>query len=382
MVSAVAVVLLVAWAKLEAGTALVVVVGFWVVVAVGRVFGRGGEAPEPRPRAAAPSRTPSARRLGARVGTGRARIGAPLLPFPFAVVDTETTGLWNRTAREFRPGGTAVVSIGLLVFERDWTLRSRWSSLVHTDVPIEPEAYRKNRITKKMLVGAPSAEQVGAAIRDLTDGVDYWVAHNAEFDRRSIASLGVFTKEGQWLCTMKTLAPRMPGGKWPTLEEAAEVVGLDIPSVSSDRHDALVDAEWAADVFAGLARVSTIGTIAPDLGTDDCVLPPAGEWETRAFRLVAGPRHVEFIDAVCDTRQLTLNRSEARLMTDAMRAWLDTGKVPAPGSRSDLRFEPAASIRSTGEHALAVTDGSRSQIVLALSQVKIAVGFLGDTLSV
>lgn len=77
------------------------------------------------------------------------------------------------------------------------------SHLVRPDRPISPQAMAIHRITEAMVADKPWIEDVIPHYY----GSEWYVAHNASFDRRVLPEM-----PGEWICTMKLARRLWPGG--------------------------------------------------------------------------------------------------------------------------------------------------------------------------
>ena len=103
----------------------------------------------------------------------------PLSETPFVIFDVETTGLSPAY-------GHRVCEIACLRL-LDGVEAGRFESLVDPGRPISSGAYRVNRISAEMLVGAPAFEQVAETLLAQMEGA-VLVAHNAPFDLGFLAA--------------------------------------------------------------------------------------------------------------------------------------------------------------------------------------------------
>ena len=101
------------------------------------------------------------------------------------IIDTETCGLQG--------GIVEIASVDVI----DGKIVNPMSHLVRPDRPISPQAMAIHRITEAMVADKPWIEDVIPHYY----GSEWYVAHNASFDRRVLPEM-----PGEWICTMK-LAP-------------------------------------------------------------------------------------------------------------------------------------------------------------------------------
>jgi DNA polymerase III epsilon subunit family exonuclease len=102
------------------------------------------------------------------------------LPVPsgYAVFDCETTGV--------APDKDEIVSLALLLLDRDGVETQRFSSLVRPARPIPLEASAVHGIYDRDVIDAPSFGQLAGRLFDLL-GSRVFVAHNASFDLAMLA---------------------------------------------------------------------------------------------------------------------------------------------------------------------------------------------------
>ena len=82
------------------------------------------------------------------------------------------------------------------------------SHLVRPDRPISPQAMAIHRITEAMVADKPWIEDVIPHYY----GSEWYVAHNASFDRRVLPEM-----PGEWICTMKLARRLWPGIKYSNM---------------------------------------------------------------------------------------------------------------------------------------------------------------------
>lgn len=102
------------------------------------------------------------------------------------IIDTETCGLQG--------GIVEIASVDVI----DGKIVNPMSHLVRPDRPISPQAMAIHRITEAMVADKPWIEDVIPHYY----GSEWYVAHNASFDRRVLPEM-----PGEWICTMKLARP-------------------------------------------------------------------------------------------------------------------------------------------------------------------------------
>ncbi|EXU76158.1 exodeoxyribonuclease X [Erwinia mallotivora] len=149
------------------------------------------------------------------------------------VIDTETCGLQG--------GIVEVASVDVI----NNTIVNPMSDLICPDRPISRQAMAIHRITESMVAGKPTIEQ---AIHRY-HGSNYYVAHNASFDRRMLPEM-----QGEWICTMTLARGLWPGRKYgnQALRESLQLEVETPPGLHA--HRALYDCYVTASL---LIRIMT-----------------------------------------------------------------------------------------------------------------------------
>ena len=191
-------------------------------------------------------RRPGGRRsLPSGLGAVRARrVGRPLHPRRFAVVDLETTGLDPATDR--------IIEVAVVTTDGRGRRVGEWSALV--DPGRDPGPTEVHGISAADLDGAADFAAVAAQVAPLLAGTVV-VAHNLAFDaaflaaeQRRVGADLLGAAEGG-LCTLdlsRRLLPR-PAGGWSLAALCA-----DVEVALVDPHRALVDARATAGLLAAL----------------------------------------------------------------------------------------------------------------------------------
>ncbi|TQI80957.1 exodeoxyribonuclease X [Serratia fonticola] len=109
------------------------------------------------------------------------------------VIDTETCGLEG--------GVVEVASVDII----DGHITNPMSDLISPDRPISLDAMAIHHITEQMVEGKP---RIAVAIGRY-QGSDYYVAHNAAFDRGVLPEMN-----GAWICTVKLARTLYPNIKY------------------------------------------------------------------------------------------------------------------------------------------------------------------------
>jgi DNA polymerase-3 subunit epsilon len=183
----------------------------------------------------------------------------------YAIVDIETTGGY---AGQHRITEVAVV-------HHDGNkITGKFSTLINPERDIPPFISALTGISPKMLMHAPTFEQVAEEIFGWLEG-RIFVAHNAQFDYGFLKH--EFDRSGfAWnpkrLCTVRLSRKILPGFKSYSLGRLAEQLGIPI----TERHRAGGDAGATAEIFHLLLKKDQEGIIEKSLrrNSADAVLPP------------------------------------------------------------------------------------------------------------
>lgn len=164
--------------------------------------------------------------------------------------DTETTGL-GPSAR--------ILEIGVVTFQEGVPVRE-WSALLcPPDVDWGSEqvqgALAVNKLTREMLVGKPTFEQVLPDLLVELSHADVWVAHNAQFDMSMLTNelrrLGRPAIESPLLVCTRNLASHVGGGAGGNkLSQVAARFGV----TQEDAHRAVVDARVCGLVLEAMRQ--------------------------------------------------------------------------------------------------------------------------------
>ena len=151
----------------------------------------------------------------------------------YAVLDTETTGLYN---------SDRVIEIAILVLDDRGQVLDEWDTLLDPGRDVGPVDI--HGVTATMVASAPTFEEVRWAIAERLDGA-VLVGHNLRFDQRMLDA-EFDRSEGDWqpgdgVCTL-----RIAGGK---LSAACSARGIAI----EQEHRALSDARATASLFLATA---------------------------------------------------------------------------------------------------------------------------------
>ncbi|WP_020373821.1 exonuclease domain-containing protein [Sulfobacillus thermosulfidooxidans] len=147
-------------------------------------------------------------------------------------VDVETTGL--------KPGYDEIIEIAFVAFDcnetgEDVRITYTYHSFREPRVPISSSAQKIHHITQEMIVGRVVHEsELTAFLR----GVDFFIAHNAQFDRAFLARLIPEVNCRPWLCSMRGINWSHWGFRYRNLQYLLDVHGI----AREQKHRALADA--------------------------------------------------------------------------------------------------------------------------------------------
>jgi len=160
---------------------------------------------------------------------------------PLAVFDFETTGL--------DANGDRIIEIGALKFSA-FGAAEQFSTLVKPDVELSKASSAISGITKDMLEGQPTIDQVLPGFLKFIEGC-ILVAHNAEFDmsflRAACSRLG-YDLEWPCFCTLKMARVLLPSLESKNLDTLAKHYGLTFEA----RHRSIGDAKVTTAVLKAL----------------------------------------------------------------------------------------------------------------------------------
>ena len=156
-----------------------------------------------------------------------------------AVVDVETTGLYNKDR---------VLEVGIVLLTPDGKVVERWETLIQPHRDVGPAGI--HRITASMLQHAPSFADVAGDIITRLDGAVF-AGHNTFFDRRLLR---------HELMRLDT-DMEFPAGTLDSLHLAGS--GLSVACAEhgvslTDHHRALADAEASAQLLLKLAATDAM----------------------------------------------------------------------------------------------------------------------------
>ena len=155
-----------------------------------------------------------------------------VLPFPYVILDLETTG--------GTPLHDRIIEIALIRFE-EGVESERWETLVNPGMPIPPFITRLTGISNGMVQDAPSFEEVAHKLYDFLEGA-VLAAHNVRFDygflKNEYRRIGALLQH-RVLCTVRLSRKLYPHHKGHGLDAIVQRHGLH----TDLRHRAMGDVE-------------------------------------------------------------------------------------------------------------------------------------------
>ena len=183
----------------------------------------------------------------------------------YAIIDTETSGLFDFSKPADAEGQPRLASLAIVVLDEQLALVSEHEFLVKPDGwTMNPEASKVNGLTDEYLrdLGRPISEVLDAYV-SLVNAGHVIAAYNAQFDTKVVR--GELRRAGRPdmfestpnVCLMRacTDVVRIPakngrGFKFPKLSEACAFFQIDQPAA----HSALGDAKSATTLLRALIR--------------------------------------------------------------------------------------------------------------------------------
>lgn len=169
----------------------------------------------------------------------------PIDELSFAVVDTETTGMFSEHNR--------IMDIGI-VLVKNGEIIDKWETLIDPEQEVPYWITNYTKLTTRDVIGKPYFKTFAPKITKYLDG-SIFVAHNVGFDYwflyHEMRRLGLEFSYPK-LCTVqlgKRLVPHLPHFN---LDELSEYYGIKI----SARHRALPDAEATALILIEFLKIA------------------------------------------------------------------------------------------------------------------------------
>ena len=177
----------------------------------------------------------------------------------FAVVDVETTGLYN---------SDRIVEVAVVTITGDGRVVDEWDTLINPQRDVGPTHI--HRITPSMVSAAPTFEEIAVALARRLDGA-VLVAHNLPFDVRMLTNefrrVGGRLDPGDGFCTYRATGENL----------AAACRRRSIPLENA--HRALVDVRATARLLTAIADPGTLSRATPA-----AVEPPRVAFNPRTLR--------------------------------------------------------------------------------------------------
>lgn len=165
-----------------------------------------------------------------------------MLPFPYVILDLETTG--------GTPLRDRIIEIALIRFEEGME-SDRWETLVNPGMPIPPFITRLTGISNGMVQDAPSFEEVAHKLYSFLEGA-VLAAHNVRFDygflKNEYRRIGALLQH-RVLCTVRLSRKLYPQHKGHGLDAIVQRHGLH----TDLRHRAMGDVEMVV-AYLDVAR--------------------------------------------------------------------------------------------------------------------------------
>lgn len=156
-------------------------------------------------------------------------------------IDFETSGYVGNSACAL---GVAIIDHGQIVARHYSLLRPPSSKILFTEI---------HGLTWEMLKDAKTFKEIWPEFAPLLADADYFLAHNATFDRRvlqeSCRAAGIREPQVPFLCTLKGCRKKLdiPSKK---LSAVCEYFGIEL-----DHHHAGSDANACAEIYLELTRL-------------------------------------------------------------------------------------------------------------------------------
>ncbi|MCG8380986.1 MAG: 3'-5' exonuclease [Gammaproteobacteria bacterium] len=161
-------------------------------------------------------------------------------------LDFETTGL--------DPESSKIIEVGAIKFDESGEVFDTFSSFANPKRKIPSEVTKLTGITKKMLEGSPSPEEVLENLFSWAGGSEYFVAHNAPFEARFIKAIYKKPPDIIFIDTLEISKKRLKNKKSYKLTDL-------VPEETEERHRALSDAKACISLYQQLASTYKSGKI-------------------------------------------------------------------------------------------------------------------------
>ncbi len=187
----------------------------------------------------------------------------------FAVIDTETTGLVDRSLPADAPGQPRLANLTIITLDGNLVQEAELDLFIKPDGwKMDPEATKIHGLTDEFLAahGVPVKDVLDTYAALIDDGrmiVGHTVNYDLKITRGELRRAGMDDRYGktQHFCTMLALVNvcRVPketgrGWKWPKLSEACAHFGIEQPHA----HSALGDARNTVELLRRLAEMKLL----------------------------------------------------------------------------------------------------------------------------
>ena len=167
--------------------------------------------------------------------------------FVFAVIDTETSGFSVK-------GGDRIFEVGVIKI-RNMQVQDneKFVSLINPGISIGMTSKLLTGISDESIQKAQKPEQVYPQLIEFLSGVDFLIAHNAEFDKEfleyELGHVDPFFRLPEFLCTKELSRLVYPHEKYHNLDVVLQRAGVIFEGA---RHRAFEDAYATAKAFLHL----------------------------------------------------------------------------------------------------------------------------------
>ena len=161
----------------------------------------------------------------------------------FIAIDFETA--------DYRPDSACAIGMAKIINMR---IVDKFYSLIR---PPRKKVYftHIHKLTWNDLIDAPTFSELWPAICNFTEGIDYFIAHNASFDSRILTAtcttFGITPPQTPFICTLQN-SRRLLNLPSHSLDYVCTHLGISL-----HHHHAVSDALAAAEIFLYLAEVQS-----------------------------------------------------------------------------------------------------------------------------
>lgn len=176
----------------------------------------------------------------------------------FISFDLETTG--------FKSGHDKIIEIGAVKFNDDFSIDSKFQTLVNPEIEISEDVTKINGITNEMVLDAPKIQDVLIPFSDFCKDT-LLVAYNSPFDYKFLKhdfDLFKSQKPNGLILDVLTLSRKtFLGLEKYNLKSVAEHLKIDLSNI--DLHRADGDALICGLVFIEIIKKKSVGFVKPDI---------------------------------------------------------------------------------------------------------------------